>query len=168
MDDIAREAKVAKGTLYLYFKSKQELFTVFIDSIFQEIFSTLNLIKDSKLNCLEKIKLFIKNNLVFFSKHKQFFSILLRETRVVDKALDTKYKQKIYIRYNKISSALSKIIQQGIKENLLRPVDVRLATEILNSIITSVIFTNIKSKHKQNLSRQTKNVLNIFLYGLGK
>ena len=31
MDDIASEAELSKGTLYLYFKSKEELFKVFVN-----------------------------------------------------------------------------------------------------------------------------------------
>ena len=48
MDEVAREAGVAKGTLYLYFKSKEELFLAALESELSQWFSELDaLIRDS-------------------------------------------------------------------------------------------------------------------------
>lgn len=42
MDDVARQAKVAKGTLYLYFGTKEELFLGLLESAFEAWFDDLD------------------------------------------------------------------------------------------------------------------------------
>ena len=58
MDDIAEGTGLSKGTLYLYFKSKDDLIIVIIDRIFQGIFKQLDARKDNHLSANEAISQF--------------------------------------------------------------------------------------------------------------
>ena len=42
MDDVAREAQVAKGTLYLYFRTREELFLALLEQAFEDWFDELD------------------------------------------------------------------------------------------------------------------------------
>lgn len=168
MDDIAAEAGVAKGTLYLYFESKQDLFAKFIDNIFLQTFVSLQHINSIHTNSIEKIRMYIKSQLEFFSKQMQFFKIIIKEIHAIDEGFDQRYKQKIHARYHKTVDILAKIIKGGIKERLIKPVDSELAAFILTNIIKSVIFQNIRRKNKMSISRQTLFIMDIFLRGAGK
>ena len=50
MDDIAEETGLSKGTLYLYFKSKEELIIAILDRIFQGLFKQMEQRKDNELS----------------------------------------------------------------------------------------------------------------------
>jgi AcrR family transcriptional regulator len=49
MDDIAEETGLSKGTLYLYFKSKDELVISILDRIFAGVFKQLDARKGNQL-----------------------------------------------------------------------------------------------------------------------
>ncbi len=55
MDDIAEETGVSKGTLYLYFKSKDDLIFAILDRIFQREFKQLQTLKLEETGAAEAI-----------------------------------------------------------------------------------------------------------------
>src|SRR5574338_418096 len=58
MDDIAEETGLSKGTLYLYFKSKDDLIIAILDRMFQrefKQFKNLNMDEDSATEAIWKI-----------------------------------------------------------------------------------------------------------------
>ena len=58
MDDIAEETGLSKGTLYLYFKSKDELIIAILDRIFDGIFKQLDARKNDRLSATQAIAQF--------------------------------------------------------------------------------------------------------------
>lgn len=70
LDEIAEKSGVAKGTLYLYFKNKEELFISIFKDIIMENEKTLSMIdgKDD-MDYLEKV---IKEKLNFLEKYSDF------------------------------------------------------------------------------------------------
>jgi len=75
MEDIARAAAVAKGTLYLYFKSKDELFEAICISLAEHVTESLNeadaldLPLEEKLNALMEAKFGFAYSWVLSSPH---------------------------------------------------------------------------------------------------
>ncbi len=55
MDDIAQEANLSKGTLYLYFKSKDAIITHLLDRLFQREFADLYLLESDPRPAPEKL-----------------------------------------------------------------------------------------------------------------
>src|ERR671923_115913 len=55
MDDIAEQTSLSKGTLYLYFKSKDELIIAILDRMFQGEFSRLENLNQDGLSATEAI-----------------------------------------------------------------------------------------------------------------
>ena len=56
MDDIAKEANVAKGTLYYHFKSKEEIFKFIIDGGMDIISEKLEDISKQEGDSISKLK----------------------------------------------------------------------------------------------------------------
>jgi len=60
MDEIARTAKKAKGSLYYHFASKEELFTVVVSLEFEALRTELlKVVEDKKLNPVDKAKAYL-------------------------------------------------------------------------------------------------------------
>lgn len=55
MDDIAHEAGIGKGTIYLYFPSKEEVSLSWIDNIHQNLSDELKAIADSEIDTQSKL-----------------------------------------------------------------------------------------------------------------
>src|SRR5258706_3438705 len=79
IDDIAHEAGVAKGTVYLYFKSKQDIYLDAlrdgVETLIQEMLAAVTGpgAAEAKLRQLIAVKL------AFFDKHREFFQIFQSE-----------------------------------------------------------------------------------------
>ncbi len=58
MDDIASEANLSKGALYLYFKSKDAIITHLLDRLFEREFSDLLSLEDDPRPASEKLIFF--------------------------------------------------------------------------------------------------------------
>ncbi len=81
MEEIANAAGVAKGSLYLYFESKEALYVEVILDIFSETDRILEVIIDSEKDFWEKINTLTENALKYFMENKDSFMILRREAQ---------------------------------------------------------------------------------------
>jgi AcrR family transcriptional regulator len=79
MDRVAARLKVAKGTLYLYFKSKEELFYACVDQAMVELQAAVNAAAETVDDSLQKIRAAIRAYLEFFDAHPQYVELFIQE-----------------------------------------------------------------------------------------
>jgi AcrR family transcriptional regulator len=79
MDEIATDAGVAKGTLYYYFKSKEEIFTYIISEGMKIVSTQMKQEIDKKTTTLDKLKIAwqIQINLIY--DNRDFFKVILSQ-----------------------------------------------------------------------------------------
>ncbi len=77
MQEIADEAQVAKGTLYLYFRNQQELLAAAIDQALIELLGTLEQALESDGNFEDRLRMLIRRQLEFFASNHDLFQIHL-------------------------------------------------------------------------------------------
>ena len=70
---------VAKGTLYLYFKSKQELFYACVDQGMRELQATVQAAAESRKEPFDRISAAILAYLLFFEQHPEQVELLIQE-----------------------------------------------------------------------------------------
>jgi AcrR family transcriptional regulator len=123
MDDIAEETGLSKGTLYLYFKSKDDLIIAILDRMFQGIFNQLERRLNDHTSATEAINQFTeeairdyKHMLRLMPVAYEFLAMAFRN-KIVRQAL------KVYL--EKFMDVLEPIIQRGIDSGEFRPVDPR-------------------------------------------
>jgi AcrR family transcriptional regulator len=112
IDDILEHTGLSKGGFYHYFKSKEEVLTVSIDTLMQDMLAEFEpIVENQTLTAMEKLKLFMKKKAEFQRPKKQFakyLSVLMQS----DMAL-YKYYLNLAQRY---VEPLSQIINQGKTE----------------------------------------------------
>ncbi|WP_425613508.1 TetR/AcrR family transcriptional regulator [Anatilimnocola sp. NA78] len=82
MDRLAAKLKIAKGTLYLYFTSKEELFCACVDDGMQRLQISLKAAADGEQDPLEKIAAGIFAYLKFFDEHSHYAELLIQERAI--------------------------------------------------------------------------------------
>lgn len=83
MDEIAKEAGVAKGTLYLYFQSKTEIYKAVLDYDMRALKkNTLDRIEEAK-GLREKIRAFILARMESAATRQEFFRIMDSESHAL-------------------------------------------------------------------------------------
>lgn len=116
ISDIAKEAKVADGTIYLYFKNKFDiLISVFeqeIGKLIEQITELINKENDPKV----KLEIFIGKHLQEMKKNKNLAEVIHIELRQTNK-LVRDYRKNSFSNYLNI---VSSIIEEGKQKNIFR------------------------------------------------
>src|SRR5512139_2235655 len=79
MSDIAREAEFGTGTLYKYFKSKEELYFTLIDEKVEEINRLVRAELSQKTSVIQRIKNTLGLQFEFIERNRDFFRIYISE-----------------------------------------------------------------------------------------
>ncbi|HEY1341044.1 MAG TPA: helix-turn-helix domain-containing protein [Bryobacteraceae bacterium] len=79
VDDIAEEAGIAKGTLYLYFKSKEELYLAALACDLRELASEAAAEMDRAATFREQVRAFLEVRMRYAAAHEDFLRIYLAE-----------------------------------------------------------------------------------------
>ena len=79
MDEIAAKAKVAKGTIYYHFNSKEDLFVFLVEEgtrlLGESVLSRLS----ADAGATEQLQVIVREQLAFFQEYRDFCIIILRE-----------------------------------------------------------------------------------------
>jgi len=116
VSEIAREAKVADGTIYLYFQNKDDilisLFEILMDSILLDIKEKLAEEPDP----VQKIKLFALHHLQILRTNQEAAEVIQVELRQSTKFMK-EYKNEKFLQYLNI---ISDIVKEGQKKGIFR------------------------------------------------
>ncbi len=85
IDDIAYQAGVAKGTVYLYFRSKQDIYLDALRDGIQTLLDEMRARTDEPGTAGAKLRKLIAVKLAYFDKHREFFQIFQSEFGRVEK-----------------------------------------------------------------------------------
>ncbi|MBU0481426.1 MAG: TetR family transcriptional regulator [Proteobacteria bacterium] len=116
ISDIAQEAKVADGTIYLYFNNKYDiLISVFEEEIGKIILEVKNL-TDQEEDPKEKLKIFAMQHMRMVRERKDLAEVLQMELRQSNKFM-REYRNTKFIEYVDI---VSRIIHKGQEAGIFR------------------------------------------------
>ena len=122
MDDVAEEAELSKGTLYLYFKNKEDLYLAIhlrgnkiLHSLFEEAY-------DKNKSGLEKTRAIGKAYVNFFKNYTDYFNALLYyETREIDYNDQNSVAFECLMEGKATLELLVKALEVGMKDGSIRP-----------------------------------------------
>lgn len=77
MQEIAEEAGVAKGTIYLYFRDRDELVEKTFESAITRLMARIDAAIEQDLPIEEKIRAIMQAHLQFFGENREFFRLYL-------------------------------------------------------------------------------------------
>ena len=121
MDDIATEAELSKGTLYLYFKSKEDLHFEVARRAISLLSSHTAQAVESAGNAIEKLELMGRATIAFMHTHPKhmqaIMSIMATEAGTIE--LSSGDVQGIVYGESSVGM-LMKVVEEGIREKLIR------------------------------------------------
>jgi len=123
MDDIAEETGLSKGTLYLYYKSKDDLIIAILDRIFQREFKAFGTLDIANTSATEAIWSFAERT---SNDIRMMMRLLPITYEFMGLAFRNKLVQKAFKTYfNRYMEILIPIIQHGIDTGEFRPADTK-------------------------------------------
>jgi AcrR family transcriptional regulator len=163
MEEVAAEAGVGKGTIYLYFKSKEDLFRQtfkYATKVYLgKIYEGLHGLDDPE----DKLKKIVYLQLALSQENFKVFYFLVGESMAPALIFHEEIK-KTWFRF---VSLIEGIIKEGIEKGSFRKVDSHLASSLflggLISLLTGFLFKREGIKDREGFA---KNFTAIFLDGL--
>jgi AcrR family transcriptional regulator len=162
MDTVAREAGVAKGTLYTYFRNKQDLVREAIDISIAPMLEELNGILKSKLSPDQKLRKMTLRHLAYFEAHRDFFSIFVHDRHNEQRRLK-RYRSH---HYQDFLERVASVIRDGIRAKIFRDIDAKKIAAMLVESNISIIFQRLLSDHPDPVERDAALITDVFLNGI--
>lgn len=160
---IAKQAGVADGTIYLYFKNKEDI----LISVFQEKMSVfiegLQEIVVREAPASEKLEFMITNHFSVLSKDKYLARVTQLELRQSNRDI----RLKINAVLKEYLDQLDAILEEGVQTGLFaKDMDLRLARQLIFGTIDEVTTSWVMKDHKFDLNSQSSKVYQLLLNGI--
>ncbi len=164
MDDIADETGLSKGTLYLYFKSKDDLIIAILDRMFQREMKQMEGLDQADLSAADaiwKMTEAVTNNILGFVRLVpivyQFLALAFRN----------KYVQKALKKYiNQYIDMITPIIEQGIKSGEFRKVNSREVAIAMSAIIEGTLLLWVYDRDLVEPEKHIRSGVKLLLEGV--
>jgi AcrR family transcriptional regulator len=171
VDEIARYSELGKGSIYLYFNSKEDIYAQIllndIDKFHQQSFSLFNK-KKSAVELLFEFSFFYAD---FFLNDPELFRILMAFMLHTDQMnlSEDKYRN-IILAMRKTIDVMSRIFQYGIESKEFPSViDIKsnqfVLWGMLNGIIALHIFSGEENRRRDRIYSTIKSTLQILVKG---
>ncbi len=135
ISDIAKEAKVADGTIYLYFKNKFDILISVFDQEIGKLTSQANTLLQDVEDPKVELKIFITKHLEEMKKNRNLAEVIHIELRQTNKLI-REYKKNEFSKYLNI---VGEIIQRGQEKNIFRDdIEPELAQQIIFGALDEV------------------------------
>ena len=114
MQQIADEAHIAKGTIYLYFNGREELVEKAADHAFSQLFEHSQRALSSERPLGERLREMVRAQLAFFDENQQFLRVYMLMRYGDDCAAEARRRRRSRPQYQRYMGLLSAFLAEGM------------------------------------------------------
>jgi AcrR family transcriptional regulator len=121
--DIIARARIARGTFYLYFQNKKDLFEELLEQVVSELSRRIHRLRPGpdEPPPVEQLRANLRRVMEFVLAERDLTDILLNHSIGFDRELDAKIRDF----YDRIAELIQRSLDLGIEMNLVRKCDTR-------------------------------------------
>ena len=163
MDDVARLTDVAKGTVYNYFSSKEELYFTIMSSKLGHLNLSLKTKIAFEISVIDSLHIYTIQLYMFMMKYQNFFLMYQKEY------LNAKneFCDELRSMNEELKSILSNVIYKGKRENHFRDVEENFAVQLVLGSIFGAVQRGIENKYSgDKLVEEREKLFDFILHGL--
>lgn len=165
VEDIAQATGVAKGTVYLYFKDKQDLYAAAIEEHFNRALDMLSEVAAASCTPGEKMSKIAGGLVAHVTRLKTTYMPFTYESVNLTGMTLRKIHSVILPKLLQMTEIVSCIIKEGIEQNEFRRVDPRLAAFHFLGMVRTMFFNHYHLTHEPI---EVEGMLKLFFEGLNK
>jgi AcrR family transcriptional regulator len=165
MDEIAQAAGVAKGTIYLYFQSKDELIQALLSQVGKAMAQDLEAILAKTDPSTEKLRQVANMLLNYVDRESALFPVYLRELVRSKSGRGTTLSSHKEIE-ERIVALITQIFAEGIAAKQFTPADPRLLAFLLKGLVRAVGYYQMTRDQKDTVGEALPVVLTLLFAGI--
>jgi AcrR family transcriptional regulator len=165
VDDIANAAGVAKGTVYLYYRSKRDIYFSALKSGIQQMHSALEDQLKAESTTEGKLRALIAVKLAYFDENRDFFKIYYSELGnlcIHPGAIDSEFKT-LYLEQARV---IESILKEGARRKVLRTVRAEQAAFAISDIIRGVVTQRLLGWSKSKTTQDVDFIFDLIWKGI--
>ena len=161
---IAREAGVADGTIYLYFKNKDDILVQFFSYRTKQVFDRFRAEVNNSVNSLDKLRNLIRRHLTEFQRDRDMAVVYQVETHQNSRLADAQIREMSQMYQDLVSD----IVETGQQEGRIRKdLYVGLVKRFILGAVDEVINTWLHSDKNYDLVSMADPLVDLFVRGIG-
>ena len=163
MEDIAQEAELSPGTLYLYFKNKDDILVQFFSFRTKQVFESFREAVDGAETSTDKLRHLVRRHLTEFQRDKDGAVVYQVETHQNSRLAEAQIREmsKMY------RDLISEIIEQGQQEGAIRKdLYVGLVKRFIIGAVDEVINTWLHAEEEYDLVSMADPLVELFIKGI--
>jgi AcrR family transcriptional regulator len=151
LDEIAEKAEFAKGTLYGYFESKDDLFVSMLEEEIVHLQDSLTAVISRGLPPTDTLAQLVKAMMQTFAQNMDLMRLLSQERSALTTCKGDQIEKRFLPRFHKLNLLVSSLVRRGIDQGAFQKVDPdRTATAIFNLCHGSAMSSFLNRKKVDN------------------
>ncbi len=168
VEDIIREAKVARATFYHYFKSKKDIFLeltgMILDNIYNIVESDFQILPATEKETVERMEHSLRTAFEYFRDNQAFAAVYFSEAMGMNPELDSKV-----IEFQTRSSQLvARVVMEGQAKGQFRNVDPYIVGTTLAFAPQHIAILWMLTGEKADVTQLVAALTDFLVYGLLK
>ncbi|HHX51776.1 MAG TPA: TetR/AcrR family transcriptional regulator [Clostridia bacterium] len=162
VEEIAVLAGVGKGTVYEYFESKKHLFQEMLTYITGIYYGSYRELLEACTGFKEKLEMVFRTHLRFIYDHRDMARLILYNHHFIGEELQHWMVAKDQER----SDHMAEILEEGVRQGQIRPVDCQVAARIMTGALWSMAFELVFLPGEKDLRELEEKAIDVFWQGL--
>lgn len=162
---IAKEAGVADGTIYLYFKNKDDILVQFFSYRTKQVFESFREEVDRAETSADKLRNLVRRHLAEFQRDRDGAVVYQVETHQSSRLAENQIREMSQM----YRDLISEIVEQGQQEGTIRKdLYVGLVKRFIIGAVDEVINTWLHSNGEYDLVSMADPLVELFMTGIGQ
>lgn len=165
MDEIAAAAGLAKGTLYLYFESKRDVYLKTLQHGKVELLEQIKSNMEAAEGLRAKIRTLIATRVRFAEENRDFYKIYLTEfSNVIHPASINEEFRRLDLKQAK---ALEQALREGLDRGEIRQINIEAAALMIHDMTRNLITRRLLRWSKANIEEDVDFICDFIWTGIG-
>ena len=166
MHEIAQKGDFAIGTVYKFFKNKEDLYKSMLMSKAQEFHKILKEVLDGKGDPLTVLRDYVAAKGVIFAKNLDSLRLYFAETQGASYNLKAGLNHDIQSLYDEVLDKLTSLFKAGIRKKLFRKLDPYYMAVALEGLTNSFLFCWLEDTEAHPYEQNVTLMTDMFLQGV--
>lgn len=159
---LADQLQVGKGTLYRYFRSKEEIFLAAVDFGVRKLHEQVCVRVAAAVDSMDTIRQGVRGYLAFFVEHPEVVELMIQERAIFrDERKSTYFKRR-----DEFAKQWQALYAQLIADGVFRDIPPERISNIISELLYGTMFTNFFSGRVPDFELQTEEIMDVVMEGV--